>query len=253
VPVLLLFVLLLMLCLILASGYRLRLPLFLGELSPAPGPAAASLAAEIQELKQLLGRRQSSTLTASSSVLSINQAGDGAGSPRRLGASVQELDLVDGGPREEPVVRRRRPLLADRHLCRSSSAPGSPARPRPPALALTPVKATVLERPGGPATPLDLRTGGQAVLDLRVREEGLDLRKEDVTSSEEEERLSEGSPRKELVVVGDPASPSTTSFGWVEAEAEGGRLGGGGRCPGPEADTEFLSRVEGLFQREEGD
>jgi len=66
VPVLLVFVILLMFILILVAGYRVRLPFFLGDISPAPRQPAApahSLAAEIQQLKNLLaepGVRRSS-------------------------------------------------------------------------------------------------------------------------------------------------------------------------------------------------
>merc|ERR1719323_1506443 len=91
-----------MFVLILVAGYRVRLPFFLGDISPAPRQPAApaeSLAAEIQQLKNLLA--EPGVRRASQPVL------------QRQGSVVEEVDMVDcqlveeGEEEEEMMLRRR--------------------------------------------------------------------------------------------------------------------------------------------------
>jgi len=133
VPVLLVFVLLLMFVLILVAGYRVRLPFFLGDISPAPRQPTApaqSLAAEIQQLKNLL---------AEPGVRRASQP-----SLQRQGSIVEEVDMVDCQLDEEEgeeMTLRRRCLSLTQLETRtmSSSLPSSPLG--------TPLKSRLLGTP----------------------------------------------------------------------------------------------------------
>jgi len=135
VPVLLVFVILLMFVLILVAGYRVRLPFFLGDISPAPRQPAApaqSLAAEIQQLKSLLA--EPGVRRASQPAL------------QRQGSIVEEVDMVDcqlEEEEEEEMMLRRRCLsltqLETRSFSLGSSLPSSPLG--------TPVKNRLLGTP----------------------------------------------------------------------------------------------------------
>jgi len=119
VPVLLVFVILLMFVLILVAGYRVRLPFFLGDISPAPRQPVApaqSLAAEIQQLKNLLA--EPGVRRGSQPAL------------QRQGSVVEEVDMVDcqlEEEEEEEMMLRRRCLSLTQLETRSfSSLPSSP-------------------------------------------------------------------------------------------------------------------------------
>merc|ERR1712013_182699 len=136
--VLLLFVLLLMFILVLVAGYRIRLPFFLGDISPAPPQSAAptqSLAAEIQQLKSLLA--EPAVRRASQPAL------------QRQGSTVEEVDMVDyqvvEEEEEEEMMLRRRCLsltqLETRGVLTAGSLPGSPVG--------TPIKGRLIGTPRG--------------------------------------------------------------------------------------------------------
>jgi len=271
VPVLLLFVLLLMFILVLVAGYRIRLPFFLGDISPALPQSAAptqSLAAEIQQLKSLLA--EPAVRRASQPAL------------QRQGSTVEEVDMVDYQmveEEEEEMMLRRRCLsltqLETRGVLTVGSLPGSPVG--------TPIKGRLLGAPKGSprnsprGTPKKMTTPARRVIltpmrsnpnllasskrtdeqeessleeqgrdvttlsqtripnisklgsDANHDEEALDLRREvnedspNMETAEPLPGLQEGeSPRKALIVVGDPQSPVTTSFGWVGNNSKSG-------------------------------
>jgi len=271
VPVLLLFVLLLMFILVLVAGYRIRLPFFLGDISPAAPQSAAptqSLAAEIQQLKSLLA--EPAVRRASQPAL------------QRQGSTVEEVDMVDYQlveEEEEEMMLRRRCLsltqLETRGVLTAGSLPGSPVgtpikgrligtprgtprnSPRgTPKKMTTPARRAILtpmrsnpnllafskrtdgqeesslEEQGRNITPLSqtkIPSISKLVSDTNHDEEALDLRLEvnedspDLETVEPLPGLQEGeSPRKALVVVGDPQSPVTTSFGWVGNNSKSG-------------------------------
>jgi len=299
VPVLLVFVILLMFILILVAGYRVRLPFFLGDISPAPRQPAApaqSLAAEIQQLKNLLA--EPGVRRASQPAL------------QRQGSVVEEVDMVDCQlveEEEEEMMLRRRCLsltqLETRPL--SSSLPSSPLgtpmknrllgtpskslRGTPKKMVATPVRRPILTPARSNPTLLSpIRRNQKSEIPSREEDQGqrcnvdeLDLGQGEKTdlilqdkgglahfeaqttvdpsAQHEEEALdlrvgleadgvllemgnqinvqlhqphlllderdpavvSTGSPKKALVVAGDPQSPTTTSFGWVEGDLEG--------------------------------
>jgi len=261
VPVLLVFVLLLMFSMILLTGYKLRLPLFMGELSPAQSNTTA-LTQEIQELKQLLadGRKQSQALLDLRSVpvaalpsSSSSQSEEDC----QQGSVVQALDFVDSAKedlKEEP--KKELENKSEKFCLKSTSLPETPkkivSQLRKTSVTLTPVKSRVMEDP--------MVIMKQHSLATRNDEEGLDLRKNnDVEVSDIDEGLDlvteqtekEGvldlrtqltSPQKTLIITGNPASPATTSFDWVGGTEEVTDGLGRPRCA-------YLEKVEEVFQR----
>jgi len=261
VPVLLVFVLLLMFCMILLAGYKLRLPFFMGELSPAQSNTTA-LTQQIQELKQLLadGRKQSQAILDLHSLpvaaLPSSSSSQSEGDSQQ-GSVVQALDFVDGSKenlKEEPM--KELDNKTDKFCIRSTSLPETPKKTvsllRKASVTLTPVKNRVLEDPTVIMKQHNLVTEND--------EEGLDLRKnndaeggdsdeglEFVMEQTEEEgvldlRTQVTSPQKTLIVMGNPASPATTSFDWVGGTEEVSDGIGRPRCA-------YLEKVEEVFQR----
>jgi len=260
VPVLLVFVLLLMFLLVLAFGYRVRLPLWLGELGPA-GPGATGLATEIRQLKQLL---------ADSQAAAIDRRDPRA--LRRLGSSVQELDTVDwaGEEEEEMEVRRRRCSLDTVH--RTSSLPVTPSRgqARPVLKAARRMQRVEVEQVEVVAQvekvaqveqveQVEQAAGSNEVpVDLTVaRVERIEVVERLAADAETEEELAKDepeTPRKSLVVAGDAASPTTTRFQWQEDGVEEVGLvseeDGEGVKVEVVARSTFLEQVEGVFDRQ---
>jgi len=244
VPVLLLFVLLLMFLLVLAFGYRVRLPLWLGELGPA---GAGGLATEIRQLKQLLAESQAAADRRDPRTL------------RRLGSSVQELDTVDWAGEEEVEVRRRRCSLDTVH--RTSSLPVTPSRVQ----ARTVLKAVrrVQREEEGDVEEVEVVGSTEVPVDLTVtRVERIEMVETKTlaadTETEEDfakdEQAAPETPRKSLVVAGDAASPTTTRFQWQQGEVEEVTLVS--EVEGEAAEVEvvarsaFLEQVEGVFDRQ---
>ena len=251
--------------------------------SPAPRQPAApaqSLAAEIQQLKNLLA--EPGVRRASHPAL------------QRQGSVVEEVDMVDcqlEEEEEEEMMLRRRCLSLTQLETRSfSSLPSSPlgtplknrllgtpskSSPRgtPKKMAATPVRRPILtparsnptlltpsrnqkrEEPPweegqvqrGDVDELDLGHGEETGMlqeggsqehleddttdahSAQHEEEALDLRvgleaEGDLSGGVLLECSTTGSPRKALVVAGDPQSPITTSFGWVEGNLEEGSM-----------------------------
>jgi len=246
VPVLLLFVLLLMFLLVLSSGYRVRLPLWLGELGPA---GAGGLATEIRQLKQLLAESQAAADRRDPRAL------------RRLGSSVQELDTVDWAG-EEVEVRRRRCSLDTVH--RTSSLPVTPSRVQ----ARTVLKAVrrvqreeereveeveEVEEAGSTEVPVDLTVARVERIEV-VETKTLAADTETEEDFAKDEQAAPETPRKSLVVAGDAASPTTTRFQWQQGEVEEVALVS--EVEGEAAEVEvvarsaFLEQVEGVFDRQ---
>jgi len=240
VPVLLLFVLLLMFLLVLAFGYRVRLPLWLGELGPA---GAGGLATEIRQLKQLLAESQVAADRRDPRAL------------RRLGSSVQELDTVDWAG-EEVEVRRRRCSLDTVH--RTSSLPVTPSRVQ----ARTVLKAvrrvqreeeSEVEVAGSTEVPVDLTVTRVERIEV-VETKTLAADTETEEDFAKDEQAAPETPRKSLVVAGDAASPTTTRFQWQQGEVEEVALVS--EVEGEAAEVEvvarsaFLEQVEGVFDRQ---
>ena len=205
VPVLLLFVLLLMFLLVLAFGYRVRLPLWLGELGPA---GAGGLATEIRQLKQLLAESQAAADRRDPRAL------------RRLGSSVQELDTVDWAGEEEVELRRRRCSLDTVH--RTSSLPVTPSRVQ----ARTVLKAVrrvqreeereveeveEVEVAGRTEVPVDLTVTRVERIEV-VETKTLAADTETEEDFAKDEQAAPETPRKSLVVAGDAVSgPGSSS------------------------------------------
>jgi len=194
IPILILFSLIILFVMILIFGYKIRLPFFLGEISPgaisgggnsSSNPAA--LEQEIKELKKMLCQIQPSSLPIEES------------SQTRMVSGVEEIK-----PLQYDIQLRRHDLVGEEKKA-SHVLPSTPSKRRHREVILTPVKGRVLSQPDilKKISNHDDDVDGVDIVDLTMK------RSDSFPKS----------PSKNLVIQGSD-SPRTAKFEWVDAEGE---------------------------------
>eukprot|EP00092_Neocalanus_flemingeri_P009541 GFUD01010270.1.p1 GENE.GFUD01010270.1~~GFUD01010270.1.p1 ORF type:complete len:248 (+),score=46.41 GFUD01010270.1:92-835(+) len=195
VPVLLVFVVLLMFVMILFAGYKVRLPLFLGEIGPASVPASnLALEEQIRDLKSMIGHIKSGQAAVDGRTENCLQFDPKDSRLSRQSSGIEELVPL-GYDCHEKNHPKEKSLPA---IC------GTPKKSKTN-LILTPVKARVMSQPDIHHNPLnfpaDEPNSENQILDLtRKRSDSFPK-----------------SPVKNLLAEGCE-SPRSTEFRWVSTE-----------------------------------
>ena len=215
IPIIALFSFILLFVLLLIFGYKIRLPFFLGEISPAQPTASApghdvkalelrneELRLEVNELKQLMGQFQPQSLAIAQEKRSASVSG------------VQELqplpDNLESSGDSQPTVFSR------------NLQPGTPSRRR-----------------------------NRDVTPVKKAEENDKLDKDEIdggTETEEISRKCPKSPTKNLFVR-NTDNPKSTKFEWVEVQDSSQESSEGiiiDKETG-DIDSDFLEKVEEIF------
>jgi len=283
VPVLILFVLLIMFVMILMSGYQIRLPLFLGEIGPAPAnPSVSGASKEIQELKELLLQYQMQNLTLtdrkmSAPVTRLEYDRQNSGVEELLPIESEEQSterLHVGTPRKNVVLESED--VRPKEVMREQLYIGTPRKnnlTKKSGVPLTPVKASVLIKPEilSSRKPEDMKTNGDLlasppceVLDLtskkRSSQDGdaenlpqTPTRKAvDLSSKNSQDGDAENfpqTPTRKLIVEGfNGGSPRGTKFKWTSSEADSlDFLDDAVEIVEDDESSNFLDKVETVF------
>ena len=235
VPVLLCFVILIMFVMILFAGYKVRLPLFLGEIGPANvAPPANNLALEqqIQDLKSMIVHIKSQNVAVDGNPDNCLQYDTKSLPVSRKSSGIEELvplgyDCHEKNHKDEKIQKIS---------CET------PIKKLKKDLILTPVKGRVVSQPDifhkQPVFTDEDASSENQILDLtRKRSDSFPK-----------------SPVKNLVVKGCE-SPKSTKFEWVSTESS--ELGTEERTISEEIvidevkQSEFLNKVEDLFKPDE--
>lgn len=232
IPVLLLFVLLIMFVMILCSGYKVRLPFFLGEIGPgaltaAPRGNNLALEQEIVNLKRMLENL---------SLDSNTETPSGTGNLKMKALESEKNDPLEFVPLGYDCAEKMHMQKKYVKTHHSESAPSTPRRiEKLKKNILTPVKCKVISQPEIfrqlPATVMGDSGLPEAVIDLSTK-----LSPTAIDLSNCNEPCADGnlasfrkrsdssppslSPMKTLKVEGF-SSPQTTNFEWIEAVAAG--------------------------------
>lgn len=196
IPVLLVFVVLLMFIMILIAGYRVRLPMFLGEIGPANLSSDIHLHQALEEIKDLKNIIcQNAALDGGSDNLMLDAQVKDSGSVRCQISGVEELvplgyDCHEKSHKDEKLISR--------------PSSGTPKKEKLSlkSISLTPVKGRVLSQPEIYQKPLNLVTS-----DTNTPYEVRDL------ARKRSDNLPK-SPVKNLVAEGCN-SPKSTKFEWM--------------------------------------
>ena len=229
IPILILFSLLILFVMILIFGYKIRLPFFLGEISPGAVSGGsnssnnpAALEQEIKELKKMLCQIQPQSLPIE------------ADSQSRYASGVEEIKPLqyDIQLKCHDVDKEEKTFA---HLL-----PSTPSKRRNREVILTPVKGRVLSQPDIlKKVSVQDDVDGDGIVDLTMK------RSDSFPKS----------PSKNLVVLGSD-SPRTAKFEWIEAEgddsdgeSDGEPIEGITKInTGGESDkNDFLDKVEEIF------
>ena len=220
IPVTILFCFILLFVLLLIFGYKIRLPFFLGEISPGQAPALPGhdvqalelrnkeLRLEVKELKQLMGQFQPQSLAI-------------AQEPRMSSVSgVEDLVAVSDQHQEIPGSQ----------VFPWIQPPGTPSRRRNREVVLTPIKkeCEVGKNEKNDETDVNEADGG--------------------TKTEEALEKCPKSPSKKLFVK-NCHNPNATKFEWVEVQESSQGSSEGiiiDKEPG-DIDSDFLEKVEEIF------
>merc|ERR1719342_483413 len=217
IPILILFSLLILFVMILVFGYKIRLPFFLGEISPGAVSGGsnssnnpAALEQEIKELKKMLCQIQPQSLPIE------------ADSQPRYASGVEEIK-----PLQYDIQLKCHDV--DKEEKSSHLLPSTPSKRRNREVILTPVKGRVLSQPDIlKKVSVQDDVDGDGIVDLTMK------RSDSFPKS----------PSKNLVVLGSD-SPRTAKFEWIEAERDDSdtKINTGG-----ESDkNDFLDKVEEIF------
>ena len=229
IPVLMLFVLLIMFVMILCSGYKVRLPFFLGEIGPGALTAVSrgnnlALEQEIVNLKRMLENLSLDSNTETPS-------GTGKLKMKTLESEITDpLEFVPLGYDCAEKMHMQKKYVKTHH---SESAPSTPRRiEKLKTKILTPVKCNVISQPEIfrrlSATSMGDSGLPEAAIDLSANKPSstaIDLSNDPYTNGNLDSfrKRSDSSPpslspMKTLKVEGF-ASPQTTNFEWIEAVA----------------------------------
>eukprot|EP00092_Neocalanus_flemingeri_P018229 GFUD01019729.1.p1 GENE.GFUD01019729.1~~GFUD01019729.1.p1 ORF type:complete len:572 (+),score=123.07 GFUD01019729.1:68-1783(+) len=228
VPVLLVFVVLLMFVMILFAGYKVRLPLFLGEIGPASVPASnLALEEQIRDLKSMIGHIKSGQSAVDGRTENCLQFDPKDSRLSRQSSGIEELVPL-GYDCHEKNHPKEKSLPA---IC------GTPKKSKTN-LILTPVKARVMSQPDILHNPLnfpaDEPNSENQILDLtRKRSDSFPK-----------------SPVKNLLAEGCE-SPRSTEFRWVSTEDKeevDEQTIPKERLICEENRSEFLNKVEEVFK-----
>ena len=217
IPIIVLFSFILLFVLLLIFGYKIRLPFFLGEISPAQAPAAPlgydvqalelrnqKLSLEVKELKQLMGQFQPQSLAIAQEQRKPSVSGVEDLVPV---ADKQDLETVGCQPTVFSLIQ----------------PPGTPSRRRNREVILTPVKR--MDEDKNDSDEID---GG--------------------TETEEALKKCPKSPAKNLFVKNSD-NPKSTKFEWVEVQDSSQESSEGiiiDKETG-DIDSDFLEKVEEIF------
>ena len=217
IPIIVLFSFILLFVLLLIFGYKIRLPFFLGEISPAQAPAAPpgydvqalelrnqKLSLEVKELKQLMGQFQPQSLAIAQEQRKPSVSGVEDLVPV---ADKQDLETVGCQPTVFSLIQ----------------PPGTPSRRRNREVILTPVKRMDEDKNDN-----DEIDGG--------------------TETEEALKKCPKSPAKNLFVKNSD-NPKSTKFEWVEVQDSSQESSEGiiiDKETG-DIDSDFLEKVEEIF------
>jgi len=196
IPVLLVFVVLLMFIMILIAGYRVRLPMFLGEIGPANLSSDIHLHQALEEIKDLKNMIcQNAALDGGSDNLMLDAQVKDSGSVRCQISGVEELvplgyDCHEMSHKDEKLISRPSSGTPKKEKLSSKS------------ISLTPVKGRVLSQPEIYQKPLNLVTS-----DTNTPYEIRDLARKRSNNLPK-------SPVKNLVAEGCN-SPKSTKFEWM--------------------------------------
>ena len=220
IPIIVLFSFILLFVLLLIFGYKIRLPFFLGEISPAQAPAAPpgydvqalelrnqKLSIEVKELKQLMGQFQPQSLAIAQEQRKPSVSGVEDLVPV---ADKQDLETVGCQPTVFSLIQ----------------PPGTPSRRRNREVILTPVKKMEEDK--------------KDILDNDEIDGG--------TETEEALKKCPKSPAKNLFVKNSD-NPKSTKFEWVEVQDSSQESSEGiiiDKETG-DIDSDFLEKVEEIF------
>jgi len=266
VPVLLVFVLLIMFVMILMSGYQIRLPLFLGEIGPAPVSSGNVASKEIQELKELLLQYQMQNLTLTDRKMSAPVTRLEYDRQNSGVEEILQLETVDS-VREQLHVRtpcksilKKSEEIQQLDIEESVTEQLHVSTPRKNILvggkksgvALTPVKVSVLMKP---EIITSCKPEDMTMKDIHASPpcEVLDLTSKKRNSRDSDTESFPQTPTRKLVVQGfNGGSPRGTKFKWTSCEEQADDLDFLDdvlEVVGVDESTNFLDKVETVFSK----